>query len=133
VKAVDLPDLPDAVAHFPGIMVRDYLIAHAPEHPQPWFSPKMPPCPELPDRNAIQDEALKQDIRTAFYHDTDPQTAAGEAWMKRYDNAKDAQREWKERQEREKYLQWPSAWADAQLRLRAAWMLEQGVLIQEKK
>lgn len=73
-----------------GLSVRDYFIAHAPAEPQPWFRPAMPrPCPER-----ILKEGCDYPINGKERH------------------------EWHVEFERQRWIQWPAAWADEQLKAR---------------
>jgi hypothetical protein len=74
--AFPIPARAGAPVHM-GMSLRTYLIAHAPQHPQPWFQPDFPERPA----NATTDEL--------------------DAWGVSYLQAQ--------------YIQWPGAWADAQL------------------
>ncbi len=75
----------------PGLSLRDYLIAHAPAEPQPWFDPVMPtPRPEPIGNESTTDYLRRPDVRT-----------------------------WDWEQEKQRYIQWPAAWADEQLKLRS--------------
>ena len=69
-----------------GMTLRDYFAAHAPAEPQPWFEPVTPPRPE-----AIGPVV---DGWPANYQ-------AIEFWEKEY--------------RKQRYIQWPYAWADAQI------------------
>lgn len=102
-----------------GATLRDYFIAHAPEHPQPWFDPVVPPCPKVPEANDIVDDGLRTDVRFALNADCDPKTPEGARWMAELVAAFEAVRHWKEEKKRQRWLQWPAAWADAQLEQRA--------------
>lgn len=114
------------ITQFPGILIRDYLIAHAPEHPQPWFKAAMPPCPQPMDPNHIESQIVRDDVKNALDACTDPHTREGAAWLlAQAERAYEIER-WQEDRTRETYLQWPAAWADEQLKRRAAWLLQQG-------
>ncbi len=69
-----------------GMTLRDYLIAHAPAQPQPWFEPVMPDGFE-PDWT-INGRPCFGDEKQAAYT-------------------------------KQRYIQWPAAWADEQLKLRS--------------
>lgn len=97
---------------FPGMTLRDYFIAHAPAEPQSWFMPVMPPAPDLSiwagesgrkydgEREAMgSEEGLRGKVRPV--------------------NA-DAYYAWRNEQAKQRYVQWPAAWADAMLKAREA-------------
>lgn len=74
-----------------GVSQRMYLAAHAPAEPQPWFTPSMPPKPEeFAYRGAARSsiEIKEQAERNA---------------------------EWLREERKQRYMQWPCAWADALL------------------
>jgi hypothetical protein len=102
-----------------AVTLRDYFIAHAPAEPQPWFQPVMPQQrPVPPNRFEIQDEATKEDVCVAWACDSDPTTDAGIEWTRLYNQAVEAANAWDAEKKKQRYLQWPSAWANEQLRLR---------------
>lgn len=96
------------VTHIGGMSLRDYFIAHAPAVPQPWFQPAMPPRPEP--------KWMSNDRKTTFFN---WQAAEIECGVDGYinDTDKDAV-EWEREKAKQLFIQWPSAWADAQLALR---------------
>lgn len=121
-------DSEDGFASFaqPGLSIRDYLAAHAPSEPQPWFTPvmperpKAPPTPEGHDRQKMIDitdyldlgEATDDELR----HAGDPAIVrVFAAEMSAFATAAVA---WDREQLRQKYAQWPWAWADAVLAAR---------------
>lgn len=103
----------------PGITIRLYLIAHAPAEPQAWFRPKVDPV-------ALEKRPVPKDMTVEERQDFD-------GWADGYVDAKSAQtermrefilarqeekramREKTAEWERQRYIQWPAAWADAQL------------------
>jgi len=95
-----------------GMTLRDYFMAHAPTEPQPWFVPVMPPAPDLSiwvgesgrkyegERAAMgSEEGLRGKVRPV--------------------NA-DAYYAWRNEQGKQRYVQWPAAWADEMLKARAS-------------
>lgn len=73
-----------------GMSLRDYLAAHAPAEPQPWFKPVMnTPRPQPHDFDRDGNAANSQEIHT-----------------------------WDRAAIDQTYIQWPYAWADAMLRER---------------
>lgn len=103
----------------PGITIRMYLIAHAPAEPHAWFRPKVDPV-------ALEKRPVPKDMTVEERQDFD-------GWADGYVDAKSAQtermrefilarqeekramREKNAEWERQRYIQWPAAWADAQL------------------
>src|SRR5690348_4424925 len=85
-----------------GITLRDYFIAHAPE-PQSWFEPDMPtrrPAPLWKENNS--DRIFKS-----------PNEAEKAVGFDGYHNAyHDAAEEWDYEKKKQRYIQWPAAWAD---------------------
>lgn len=85
---------------FFGMTLRDYFAAHAPEKPQKWFTPTMPPKPD-----PIWPCSLtSQHIEGCHCQESE---AMPENWQERHDYGLMA--------ECERLLQWPYAWADAML------------------
>lgn len=76
-----------------GISARLYLIAHAPEHPQSWFKPVLPPCPET------------------IWSDVDGQASKGNHIV----NSAELDA-WDQEKGKQRFIQWPGAWADAILK-----------------
>lgn len=92
--------------HSPGMSLRDYFIAHAPAEPQPWFEPKLPPCPK-PDPAWHWCEGCKGDGNC----DHNAQC----------DQLREVQKQhltWKADAKKAQYVQWPAAWADEMLKAR---------------
>lgn len=73
-----------------GMTLRDYFIAHAPADPQPWFEPVMKKRP----KPIFEDPADEDCVN---YHEV---------------------RAWDEDYKKQRYIQWPGAWADEQIKLR---------------
>lgn len=109
--------------HEPGMTLRDYFIAHAPAEPQSWFTPAMPaepgPQPAPPE---LMTEA-EQDELEGYRNSGDaermqsPRVRAYASAMEEFDRSYSA---WIAELHKQRYLQWPAAWADEQLRLRKA-------------
>jgi len=95
-------------AGWPGLSLRDYFIAHAPAEPQFWFEPAMPT--ERPKSRWVSDGGT-QEFKSAF----EAERVCG-------DNFRDANGhlidEWDFEKKKQRYIQWPAAWADAQLEAR---------------
>lgn len=76
-----------------GMTLRDYLAAHAPKRPQRWFVPRMPERPaEIYDHEHPSENCW----------DCMPRN-----WRER--------QEWNDVYATERLIQWPYAWADAQI------------------
>lgn len=104
-------DNPGAYYPHPGMTLRDYFIAHAPAEPQPWFQPTMPSACPLP-RFVGEDG-------TVYATATEASRACGDNFT---NEREQEQIEWRRQRDRQRYVQWPAAWADAQLALRAEHM-----------
>lgn len=101
-----------------GVTLRDYFIAHAPAEPQPWFQPVMPPKPSLPCITELSDEDAKgwRAERPEFA----PERCSPELldFAERMQKSMNACADWDREQQRQRYIQWPAAWADAMLEAR---------------
>ncbi len=108
----------------PNLTLRDYLIAHAPAEPQAWFEPVMSARPRTwtPEQfcASIGDAAVRDAVHTAIVSDSDATTADCEEWLRGWRNANAAVRTWIVDRGTQRLLQWPGAWADAQIALRPA-------------
>lgn len=106
-----------------GLSLRDWFIAHAPAEPQAWFAPTVPPKPELPDRFK---ELSEEDRRELERLDEFPVSVIAEeegneavrAFCQRKSEAFDAQQAWEAELKKQRYIQWPVAWAEAVLKAR---------------
>jgi hypothetical protein len=114
-----------AVNHhtYRGMSLRDYFMAHAPAEPQHWFSPVMTePAPvQLQFREAPA--AVQKELEGVDYEEwCDPVAMSPEAreWHERRVAAKKALHRWNAEAEKQRYVQWPAAWADEQLKARKA-------------
>lgn len=102
-----------------GITVRDYLIAHAPAEPQPWFDPVMPEPPRVPHWSDIEDDAARCDVRLSDAMKIDPKTDFGRAFVEMRSMAIADLEAWNKERKKQRYIQWPAAWADEQMKIRA--------------
>lgn len=110
------------MAEVSGLSRLDYFAAHAPAEPQSWFEPLISPKPEPPSDDLLNGlpPLVRQkavDWRRDHMHHTSIVGAeefcsewklfwqAGEAW----------ELEWR----RERFVQWPYAWAEQVLRTRS--------------
>lgn len=130
---VDLGDGGVSENAFPqlGMTLRDWLAAHAPVEPQGWFDPAMPPKPKAPHRAVDPSWGFsreQQDIAGAWTRDPNYDIDAEanspfyefcQAWRQYWDEHSAWEREWK----KQLYVQWPYAWADAQLEAREAFIV----------
>lgn len=93
-----------------GITVRDYFMAHAPAEPQDWFSPVMRAKPDGPGSRpkTIDLNMMRYDVKTP---ETDAYDEAVKKWNKDCD-------QWARDFNRQRYIQWPAAWADEMLKQR---------------
>ena len=108
-----------------GMTLRDYFIAHAPAEPQPWFSPSMPPAEQpLPYFAQMYPDCTEAEKKAFQHYDPEymPIDLVQEKRVRNYLFQKE--HEAKRNRERnalagkERYLQWPAAWADAMLKAR---------------
>ena len=98
--------------HQPGMSLRDYLAAHAPEAPD-WFQPTTPPKPksvwvhsEVPGMTYDTPREALQACKEVHGYENDEEVS---------DQNAQARRAWEDMREKEKVLQWPYAYADAVL------------------
>lgn len=100
-----------------GATLRDYFIAHAPQLPSGWFKPVMPerPKPPVHSFNPEQLEQFRNDMA-----DTDPDNCdpAVLDFCRRLRDAYKAREDWDKEYEKQRYIQWPAAWADEMLKQR---------------
>lgn len=111
------------------ITLRDYFIAHAPAEPQPWFKPVMPLRPLRP--NFLKDLTPEQRLRWGQLDyasdDLDEELADDPVladFVKRDQQAIRAQHDHDIERAKQRYVQWPGAWASAMLAQRALNRLE---------
>lgn len=103
-----------------GMTLRDYFIAHAPVEPQPWFEPTMPKRPQFPDFGALPKEDQRDWNNERYDYEPEKCSPALQAYGEQHSMAIKAMHEWSKEYEKQRYVQWPGAWADEQLRLRGA-------------
>lgn len=104
----------------PGMTLRDYFIAHAPAEPQPWFEPAMQARPAIP----IPDETLSPELYKQWDGLGDwlnPEDADADviAFDSIFRAAREGAIKWEFERAKQRYIQWPAAWADAMLAARA--------------
>lgn len=102
-----------------NIPLRDYLAAHAPANPQPWFLPIMPPKPDVPYWMCEKGE-LRAELQRYLQDGVSLESLSEEAadWITIHKAASDALTAWNREREKQCYIQWPYAWADEQLKAR---------------
>lgn len=103
-----------------GMSLRDYFIAHAPVEPQFWFKPIMPA--ERPkDLFCVEgSEQEHEKFKDALLEAKKIHAVSHEEVARRFihDKNSPAKQEWDAAYEKQRLIQWPSAWADAQLQAR---------------
>lgn len=92
-----------------GMSLRDYFIAHAPAEPQPWFKPAM-------SFDRPEDRFVSEDGKEEFKTAREAEHACGDCYV---NTREAAQQEWDAEYAKQRYIQWPAAWADAMLAERA--------------
>lgn len=121
-KAEGLRRLGDSAC---GMTLRDYFIAHAPSEPQPWFSPVLPkreaPLPifvqMFPDYTEAEFTAI-QHFNSDWMRVDDVREERVRNYLFQREEQHKRNREYAAMAERERYIQWPAAWADAMLEAR---------------
>lgn len=91
----------------------DYFMAHAPAEPQPWFQPSMPPAPEPFKSIDNQTDAERNELDgygdwLALKHLKEPRVIQYVTAMDAYNKARQA---WEVEHKKQRYIQWPRAWA----------------------
>lgn len=119
---IPLDDRPGAYPAEPGMSLRDYFIAHAPTEPQQWFSPTMPEVPRAPE--ALKDLTDSEREDSAAVNDwsldmADVRSPRLRDYLQQREAHKEALQRFNRESARERYLQWPAAWADAMLKARS--------------
>lgn len=91
------------------ISLHDYFIAHAPDKPHPWFKPVMPPRPVS--------VFMSDDGKKKFFTYESAERECGEDGF--HDLSWDEIVAWEKENTKQRYVQWPAAWADEMLKERA--------------
>ena len=87
--------------------LRDYFIAHAPAEPQPWFHPEI--SGSRPRSRWIGEDGKE------YANASEAERECGDC----FSNANlEAQHAWDDELIKQRYIQWPAAWADAILKER---------------
>lgn len=101
-----------------GMSLRDYFIAHAPVEPQDWFKvadlPAKPTAPVHPNDWTAQEREAIAGLREGFLKVDMVTGRALTYWLDKTVYEK-ALRAWGTECMRLRAVQWPGAWADAQL------------------
>ena len=104
-----------------GMLLRDYFIAHAPAEPQPWFEPAMP-LPRTVHPGSIPDAtpAEKEELSGLgeFLGAEDCMQPRVREYGVALEAHQAAERMRSQEREKQRYVQWPAAWADEMLRAR---------------
>lgn len=96
------------------LTAHDYFMAHAPAVVPDWFSPVMPPCPVVPSLHSVDDKLRHEIIGT----DCGEETPAAIEWLAERDRLTVLQADWQDEFRKQRYVQWPAAWADAMMEQR---------------
>lgn len=117
MKPYNEPAFPfkEETTQWPGMTLRDYFMAHAPAEPQSWFLPVMPPAPKVLRAEHIEDRQIREDVIRADHADSDPETDAGMEFVRQRSEAQAQFDQWEAERKKQRYIQWPAAWADAML------------------
>jgi len=92
----------------PGMTLRDYFVAHAPADPQHWFIPTMPTSRPVPVW--VADVGGKE-----YASHLDAERACGDCFCNKNQQAID---EWDSEFGKQRFIQWPGAWADEMIKER---------------
>lgn len=114
------PEEPALTLTPPGVQLPEltrleYFAAMAPAEPQPWFTPVMPPRPEAPAWHYIKNPALQAEMKDVIRDGGEPETDEGRAWLAHYLEKKKAEENWSVEYQKQRFVQWPMAWAKAVL------------------
>lgn len=104
--------------------LRDYFIAHAPAEPQQWFRPSMlHPKPVAPIAPTDLNEEERED-RAAYMEDMvdigGVRSSRLAAYLRQLESWRHWIRAWNSDEEKQRWVQWPAAWADEMLKARGA-------------
>jgi len=106
-----------------GMTMRDYFAAHAPTIPQPWFDPRLPEGPKHPNKEPPFPTG-SEEFRNGYNWLKDPTWNVWDEFPKLRSWCEEWENFWNKRDARtrlndkEKYVQWPYAWADQMLKQR---------------
>lgn len=104
----------------PGMTLHDYFMAHAPAEPQSWFQPVMPPATTFPCRVPNPTEEEQQELHGLgdWLGVEDCRQPRVKEYAMRLQKSHQERAAWDRLCMRERYTQWPAAWADTQLEAR---------------
>ena len=91
-----------------GMTLRDYFIAHAPAEPQPWFTPETTQKPKSPGSIPATINNLLSPLERVEDNSTKEWEIENREYMS-------ALARWHNEVEKQRYIQWPAAWADAMI------------------
>lgn len=105
-----------------GMSLRDYFIAHAPAEPQEWFRGQMPPPPR--QRMAKPDDLTKEESEELaawgeFIDAHDMKQPRARMIAEDWERHQKENAAWNRERTKQRFVQWPAAWADAMLEQRA--------------
>ncbi|NDY89719.1 hypothetical protein [Ideonella livida] len=109
-------------AAYTGMSLRDYFAAHAPSEPQTWFQPVMPmERPQFPFalKDITKEERRELDGYEEWLGLGDLKELRVIAYVQARDEYKRKNAVWERLLLKERFTQWPYAWADAMLAARA--------------
>ena len=97
-----------------------YLMAHAPAEPPDWFEPAIEPPPPSAKHPINPTDQEREELRGLgdWLSPEEATCPRVKAYGAELDAARIAYAAWKSRYYRERYLQWPRAWAEEMLKRR---------------
>lgn len=106
--------------------LRDYFAAHAPSEPQSWFQPKMPakywaPVPaftKMHDNTTAEELSALRDYDSDWMCPEDVKEGRVKEYLLERQRLNTLEKEYYQKLEYERLVQWPYAWADAVLKVR---------------
>lgn len=103
-----------------GMTLLDYFIAHAPAEPQPWFRPAMEPEPKPTQfpTDMTQEERDEYHGWGEFLGTEDLKCPRVRTYAESVDAYTKLRRARDSEYEKQRYVQWPGAWANEMLRVR---------------
>lgn len=93
---------------------REYFMAHAPAEPQPWFKPVVEAEPPNPNDLELPDD-IADEVHNWNFKRQKPTSLEAIAWISKRGHVEAAHVKWAAEKNRQTYIQWPAAWADAVL------------------
>jgi hypothetical protein len=114
----DQPQQPNDGDSIQGLTIREYFIAHAPSEPQSWFEPVLPSAAgmwQVPDPSELNGQDKADWESEKFDYEPDSCSDTLKDFMRRIDDAYDAKKAYENECKKQRYIQWPIAWADAMI------------------